>query len=95
MQKEAIGTTECQTCLEQKCCTELKSCFNIVPDDSGTKVDCDEYATCIANCQTTGGDGEQDCIDACNLTAADGVETAYGTIETCGASNCATECGVQ
>src|SRR3989442_1448908 len=44
---------DCQACLEQSCCTELKNCFNLPPgqlDGGTTGVDCNVYADCITKC---------------------------------------------
>jgi hypothetical protein len=90
-QKEALGEDACQACLEQKCCTQLKGCFNLPPVDASTQLDCDGYATCIFDCSK-----EQDpkgCEDTeCQTTGAPGVSDGYDAIEACGRTNCKTEC---
>ena len=103
-QKEGVVSVECQTCLETKCCTELKGCFNVAA--TGDKVDCDDYATCASKChddaaaEADGGDPsdlETACItDLCNPAAVDGIPAAYDAIIACGekTENCKDACGL-
>ena len=95
-QKEGLVSTSCQTCLEQKCCTELKGCFNITVSDN-TKVDCEEHSRCVSDCQENpgpSGDSLKCEADNCTPTAGDGIPAAYDKIVTCGETKCATECGL-
>src|SRR5579863_1510834 len=55
-QKDLVNAT-CQSCLSTNCCTQLTTCFNIVPtadpDAGGTTLaDCNLYSSCIAQCIT-------------------------------------------
>jgi hypothetical protein len=95
-QKEGVVSVDCQTCLETKCCDQLKGCFNI-PVEAGTtdKVDCDTYATCVSDCNN---DADPDtCVTTqCDPVAQDGIPDAYSQIITCASdptNECATACG--
>lgn len=82
----------CQPCLEQKCCTQLKGCFDIAKDDAGTTLDCNDYVDCTDACQKKPAGEIAACQDDCDSLAAAGVVKAYDDIVTCGQTSCATEC---
>lgn len=99
-QSNALVSLECQACLEQHCCTELKGCFNLQPgsDDAGTAyATCNDYAACLANCSEQNPSDDtayQACVtDFCVATTSESVTTAFDGIVTCGGSSCATPCG--
>lgn len=102
-QSNALVSVECQACLEQNCCTELKGCFNLQPgsDDAGTAyATCNDYAACLANCSEqnpTDDAAYEACVtDFCIATTSESVATAFDGIIDCGGSKgCATECGFQ
>jgi hypothetical protein len=96
-QVEGVVSTECQTCLEQNCCAQLKGCFNIEVPDSGDKVDCETYSACLSQCAEENPNDQkarQDCEQVCELSAAEGVSDAYDKIITCGEGSCQTVCGL-
>jgi hypothetical protein len=80
----------CQACLNTKCCTELKGCFNIVPDQdasAGGSDDCNKYSTCIPSClKKVDGTPETDttkiaaCQKDCDDLTQPAVRTAYETL---------------
>ncbi len=93
---EYIVSATCQACLDAKCCSQQKTCFDIAaPDES--KVNCNDYAACIDDCSGTATTEEEldACYGDCDLTAADGVQTAYEAIVSCGVADCAAECGAE
>ncbi|AKV01874.1 hypothetical protein AKJ09_08537 [Labilithrix luteola] len=102
-QSNALVSMECQACLEQNCCTELKGCFNIDPgtDDSGAPlVSCNDYAACLSTCSEQNPTDEaayQKCVDdTCVATADAKIPTAFDNIIKCGGSKgCSTVCGIQ
>lgn len=81
----------CQSALEQSCCTELKSCFDIVP--SGGSTDCNAYASCIAQCGSSAD--VQTCQNTCDSSTTPSVKTAYEAIVTCATNNASTSAACQ
>lgn len=83
----------CQSKLNTECCTELKTCFDLVPtaDDAGTTgQDCNAYSKCIDLCtRKTDGTPETDpmkvslCDDDCDALTGQPVITAYKAIVDC------------
>jgi hypothetical protein len=94
-QKGVFVSETCQACLDTKCCSELTACYTIPSDEATGKVDCNDYDSCIDECSTKGDDQLEACYQDCDDVAATGVQDAYEAIETCGTTNCATECGVE
>lgn len=75
----------CQACLEQKCCADLKSCFQITPGtDAG--LSCKELAECVNDAK------DETEFQACVDSADPGVKDAYGRIVGCADKDCAAEC---
>ena len=91
-QKDKFSPAACQECLDGKCCTELKTCFNIVSPDGGTTIDCNAYTDCVADCENK--DGGTSCIGLCKSAAEPGVVDGEQAIRTCAKTNCATACGL-
>jgi hypothetical protein len=93
-QENPLLGVECQACLENNCCDALKGCFDMVVEPSSGKLDCNAYATCIADC----GDAEdaEACYKDCDDTAAPGIQTAFEAVVACGRdgsnAKCKTEC---
>jgi len=93
-----IVSAACQSKLNTECCTELKTCFDIVltPDDAGARGtdNCDKYRTCLQTCETAGGG--QAMIDACDMDCValtqDSVVTAYNAIITCAMTKASDVC---
>jgi hypothetical protein len=97
-QKSVFVDDKCQACLSTKCCTELKSCFDVPADPAAGTVDCNEYTACIdeyrEECNAKPTQDERDeCFAICDTTAAAGVKEGYESIVTCAESSCAAECG--
>lgn len=74
----------CQACLEQKCCADLKSCFEINPGPS--LLSCKELADCVNEAKDE--TEHQACVDSADPLVKD----AYGRIVGCADTNCAAEC---
>ena len=94
-QQNQLVSAECQSCLEQNCCNELKGCFNEqVPQGD---VDCQAYADCIANCLTGDAGDPQACFAECDAATDQKIISAYDAIITCAEGNatCKTACGIQ
>lgn len=81
----------CQSALEQNCCTELKSCFNIVP--SGTSTDCNGYSDCISQCGSAADIAT--CQTACDDATTTSVKSAYEAIVSCAMNNASTNAACQ
>ena len=86
----------CQKALEGECCSELTTCFNIVPDttDGGGTDDCNKYSECIPKCRLKlDGTPETDdakigaCQDDCDLASTKPVIDAYDNIAKCVAAH--------
>lgn len=92
LQVGVIVSEDCQQCLNASCCTELKGCFNIDGEDAGGGIGCTEYHECIIDCNDRPEEERDGCFSACDGAAADGVQSAYETLQTCGATSC-TQCG--
>lgn len=84
-QEADFDPPELQTCLESKCCTELKTCFDIADGDDG--VGCEVYATCMATCSEDVDAGDETCFDACDSSTSQAVIDAYNAILSCGADS--------
>jgi hypothetical protein len=92
----------CQSKLNTVCCTELKTCFDLVPtaDDAGTTgQDCNAYAKCIDTCtRKTDGTPETDpmkvslCDDDCDALTSQNVIDAYNAIVTCAGAKASDVC---
>ena len=99
-----VLSAKCQTCLDQKCCSQVTACSGINVGDGG--ITCADYADCIRQCNGNGS-----CEDNCDTATADsGVVEAYDKLATCSdgpenvdagpnpiaaADNCVDECGGQ
>jgi hypothetical protein len=93
----------CQNKLNAVCCTELKTCFDIVPgnDDAGQPgADCNGYSKCIDIC-TKKADGvtpETDqakiaaCDDDCDSLSTPEVIDAYKAIVDCATAKASDVC---
>lgn len=94
---EYIVSPTCQACLDAKCCSQQKTCFDIEAPADKSKVNCNDYAACIDDCGATATTEEEldACYGDCDLTGADGVQTAYEAIVSCGVTDCAAECGAE
>ena len=92
-QQGAFGSTTCQQCLDTKCCTQLKGCFDLAGIDAGgTQATCEAYSDCTAGCQDEATPQKvQECQDLCDVATPQFV-APYDQIEACGRSSCATEC---
>jgi hypothetical protein len=73
------GVAACDTCLDNKCCSQAAACSNSMP--------CLGYLQCLQtkNCTTT------TCANSCS-TANPGGATIYNGLNTCLSTNCATLC---
>jgi hypothetical protein len=78
----------CQTCLEQQCCTQLRSCFSITASPSA--LNCNQYNDCLNDCVDAADPAG--CQADCNSVAATGVTSAYNNIITCAQQKCLTPC---
>jgi hypothetical protein len=92
-----IGSAACQAKLNTSCCTELKTCFDIVltADTTGTRGtdDCDKYRTCLQTCETSSTDGGLGACDSdCVALTQDTVVEAYNAILTCAMKNASDVC---
>jgi hypothetical protein len=98
--KQAAGdivSPACQAKLNTSCCTELKTCFDIVltADATGTRGtdNCDKYRTCLTTCETSSADGGLDACDSdCVALTQDSVVEAYNAILTCAMKNASDVC---
>jgi hypothetical protein len=94
-QKSQIIDDTCQLCLEQKCCTQLKGCFDLPASDG---VSCDEYGACVDQfkCEVLDPavDAGSTTCDGCRSGAATGVPAGYNNIVMCAETSCKTECGL-
>lgn len=94
-QTATIVNATCQACLNAKCCTELKTCFNMPKNSGGAN--CDEYAKCIDDCFSdkypTDADKQKCATDFC-IAAAPEFQQPYEAIIDCAErnNNCVTEC---
>jgi hypothetical protein len=94
-----IGSAKCQAKLNEVCCAELKTCFDIVltPDDAGARGtdDCDKYRTCLDTCLKT-YPTDQPKLDACDKDCVtltqDPVVNAYNAIINCAKGPAAAAC---
>jgi hypothetical protein len=88
-----FGSDSCQKCLENKCCTQLKGCFNLAGIDAGQQqATCESYSDCTAECQQEATPAAvKECQDLCDEATPTFVQP-YDAIETCGRSSCASEC---
>ncbi len=66
----------CQACLNEKCCAELKPCFDYVPPDD-TTLTCDQLLDCLQTC-------EGDVCDECQAGTTTDLQTAFDAIVECG-----------
>jgi len=93
----------CQSKLNTECCTELKTCFDIVPvaDDAGARgmQDCNAYSKCIDTCtKKTDGTPETDpakisaCDDDCDALSPQNVVDAYKAIVDCATAKASSVC---
>jgi len=93
----------CQNKLNAVCCTQLKTCFDIVPvaDDAGARgmQDCNAYSKCIDTCtKKTDGTPETDqtkisaCDDDCDALSPQDVVDAYKAIVDCATANASDVC---
>jgi hypothetical protein len=87
-QTSLFEPASCQTCLEQQCCTQLKSCFTLTAP--ATKLNCNQYNDCLSECVNAAD--PNGCQAECNATAQTGVTTAYSNIVSCAQSKCLTPC---
>ncbi len=93
----------CQSKLNEVCCAESKTCFDIVlkADPAGARGtdDCNAFARCTDTCRTK-KDGTPETDDAkiklcekdCEALTQDSVVKAYDAIFTCGADKANKEC---
>lgn len=101
-QKQQLIDEACQSCLEQKCCTQLQGCYN-APAGSNGEVDCDTYAQCVdqGGCETDPAKPSSDSdagalvCDGCRSATTPAVVSGFNEIAKCAATSCATECKVQ
>ena len=84
----------CQQCIEQKCCTTLRGCYDLTPKDAGAGAGtstCQDYADCVDGCnpeQDAGG-----CIgDSCDRIAPE-YSSPFDLIGSCAETNCRAACG--
>jgi hypothetical protein len=93
----------CQNKLNAVCCTQLKTCFDIVPtaDDAGARgmQDCNAYSKCIDTCtKMTNGQPETDqakisaCDDDCDALSPQDVVDAYKAIVDCATAMASDVC---
>jgi len=98
-----LGGDACQNKLNAVCCTELKTCFDIVPgnDDAGQPAqDCNAYSECIDTCtfMADGKTPETDqnkiaaCDQDCDTLTTPEVTQAYDAIFTCAKANASDVC---
>lgn len=94
-QAGSLVSAACQSCLNAKCCTELKGCFNatVIPDAGGTE-DCNEFSKCISFCYEKAQ--PQACLEECAAAAGDGIPDRYQDFIDCAkAKGCETLCNLQ
>jgi hypothetical protein len=88
----------CQAALNSECCTELKGCFNLVPDadGGGASDNCDTYVKCVdlAQAQPTQAEKEQ-AQKECDLGAPKQVQDAYDAIVACATNHPASNTACQ
>jgi hypothetical protein len=93
-QTTKLVSDECQACMDQNCCDELKGCFN----QTDVEVSCNDYADCLAPCFAPGVEDAAACIEerGCNDATDESIITAYEAMITCGGANddCAAACGI-
>ena len=104
--KQSTGdffNAKCQAKLNSVCCTELKTCFDIVPvaDDAGARGmdDCNAHQVCYVKCLTKAdGTPETDqtklnaCYDDCDTLAPQNVVDAYNAIDKCAMTKASDVC---
>ena len=90
---------DCQACLDENCCTELKNCFNQTAgtlDGGVAAADCNDYAKCILFCNNEDAGDPATCEQDCDTATTSAISTSYNDILTCGKDKgCATRCGIQ
>ena len=101
-----IGT-DCKACLDEQCCTEVKTCFNLpagTATGGGAGQDCNAYTHCIFQCNAKyGADPDagselQACYTDCDTLTSQAVIDAYGDTNPskgyigCAASKCGSRC---
>lgn len=101
-QKGDIVDSKCQLKLNEVCCAELTTCFNIVPDGTGggPTDDCNLYADCLTDCAKPAADGgvpstaeiDQCQTDICDVGAPKSVQDAYAAITQCATVKANSEC---
>ncbi len=96
-----LFSATCQAKLNAVCCTELKTCFDIVPaaDGGTTPDDCNKYSACIDSCtKKADGTPETDpakvdtCDTECDTLSEPAVVTAYEAIVKCATDKANAEC---
>lgn len=98
-----LFSAACQAKLNEVCCTELKTCFDITlsPDDAGARGtdDCNKYSACIDACtRKADGTPETDqakvaaCDNDCDTLTQDPVVKAYEAIVQCATDKANAEC---
>lgn len=96
-----LFSSACQAKLNALCCTELKTCFDIVPtaDGGSTPDDCNKYSSCIESCtKKADGTPETDpakvstCDDECDTLSTPEVVTAYEAIVKCATDKANADC---
>lgn len=96
----------CQSALDTACCSELKTCFDIVPDQdaaAGGTDDCNKYSQCIPKCRfkADGTTPETDqtlvgkCQDDCDALTQKPIVDAYDAIAKCATEHPATNTACQ
>lgn len=78
----SFGPTACDTCMAQKCDTEVKGCY--------CDTDCIALNDCIEGCVVDGG-VDQVCVNACG-TAHPNSTSKFNATTTCLTTNCNNEC---
>ncbi len=102
MQKAELPA-ECQSCLDQSCCMELKACFNQSPgtlDGGEMGASCDLYAQCVFNCYDPSGDDAgtpEECVTSiCDIVTSPEIQTSFRALVNCGylLGGCAGPCNI-
>ncbi len=73
-----LGTDDCASCFESKCCGALQSCFDLTPD-------CGELAACLDACDPL----DSTCTNGCRESYPDAV-WGYDLLAGCAESQCGT-----
>ena len=88
---EVLGSATCDTCLKDKCCTQLVGCLDVEVPDGG--VACLDYDQCVRDCDKQDASTPAQCVtDICNAAASAAIQTGHTALIACANTNCSTQC---